>query len=43
MQMLKLQAHNLQNIVFLDVTVHTLVETHEYLGKNAASILKEKE
>jgi hypothetical protein len=38
-QMLKLQAHNLQNIVFLDVMVHT----DEYLGRNAASITKEKE
>jgi len=28
--MLKLQAHNLQNTVFWDVTVHTLVENDEY-------------
>jgi hypothetical protein len=40
--MLKLQAHNLQNTLFWDVIVHTLVETDEYLGRNAASIFKEK-
>ena len=30
MQLLKLQAHNLQNTVFWDVMVHTLVENDEY-------------
>jgi hypothetical protein len=41
--MLKFETHNLQSTVFLDVMVHTLAETDEYLGTNAASIFKEKE
>jgi hypothetical protein len=39
--MLKLQAYNLQSTVFWDVMVRTLGD--EYLGRNAASIFKEKE